>query len=470
MIDILAGLDATMLSRIQFGFTITFHILFPSFSIGLAGFLVALELLWLRTGDERYWRLLRFWTTIFALSFGMGVVSGLVLAYQFGTNWSGLMARAGQIMGPLLSYETMTAFFLEASFLGVLLFGWKRVSPGVHFFSTCMVALGTCISAFWIMASNSWMQTPVGYGVQNGVLYPVDWWAIILNPSFPLRYAHMLLAALLATAFVVAGASAWYLLCGRFVPVSRSMLKLALLIIVPLAPLQILVGDATGLMVGTHQPAKLAAIEGQWETEVMPLRLFALPDQEGARNRFEVSIPRLGSLIDEHSLTKPVPGLKEFAPEDRPQVSIVFWTFRVMVGMGMLMLLVAAASPLLMWRRRLYGNVLYLRALIAMSPTGFIAILAGWYTAEIGRQPYVVYGMLRTADVVSPVTAQAVTLSLAMFVAVYIGVFGAGFWYLWRAIRTGPLEVALPDKPQMGQRPMAAFTAAKTAIPGVHHD
>jgi len=470
MIDTLAALDATMLSRIQFGFTITFHILFPSFSIGLAGFLVALELLWLRTRDPRYWRLLRFWTQIFALSFGMGVVSGLVLAYQFGTNWSGMMAKAGQIMGPLLSYETMTAFFLEASFLGVLLFGWKRVSAGVHFFSTCMVALGTCISAFWIMASNSWMQTPAGYIVQNGVLVPEDWLAIIFNPSFPLRYAHMLLAAYLATAFVVAGVAAWYLLCGRFVALARPMLKLALLIIVPLAPLQILVGDATGLMVGKHQPAKLAAIEGQWETEVMPLRLFALPDQAQELNHFEIAIPRLGSLIDEHSLTKPVPGLKEFPPQDRPQVSVVFWTFRVMVGMGLLMVVVAFLSPLMMLRRKLYASRFFMRGLVLISPAGFIAILAGWYTAEIGRQPFVVYGMLRTAEVVSPVTVQAVTLSLAMIAIVYVAVFGAGFWYLWRAIRTGPLEVALPDRPQMGHRPMAAFTDVKTTNAGARND
>lgn len=380
------------------------------------------------------------------------------------------MAKAGQIMGPLLSYETMTAFFLEASFLGVLLFGWKRVSPRMHFFSTCMVALGTCVSAFWIMASNSWMQTPAGFAMQDGVLVPDDWLAIIFNPSFPLRYAHMLLAAFLATAFVVAGVSAWYLLCGRFIALSRPMLKLALLIIVPLAPLQVFVGDATGLMVGKHQPAKLAAMEGQWETDVMPLRLFALPDQDRELNRYEISIPRVGSLIDEHSLTKPVPGLKEYKPEDRPQVSIVFWTFRVMVGMGMLMLAVGLLSPLLMWRRKLYGNRLFLRGLVLSAPAGFVAILAGWYTAEIGRQPYVVYGLLRTSEVISPVTVQAVTISLALIVVVYVAVFGAGFWYLWRAIRTGPLEVALPDRPQMGHRPMAAFTDVKSVTAGAHHD
>ena len=470
MNDGIAGLDATMLSRIQFGFTITFHILFPSFSIGLAGFLVALEVLWLRTGDAIYWRLLRFWTSVFALSFGMGVVSGLVLAYQFGTNWSGLMARAGQIMGPLLSYETMTAFFLEASFLGILLFGWRRVSRSMHLFATCMVALGTCISAFWIMASNSWMQTPAGFEILNGVLTPVDWWAIIFNPSLPLRYVHMLLAAYIATAFAVAGTAAWYLLRGRFVPLARPLLKIALVVIVPLVPLQILIGDQTGLLVGKHQPAKLAAIEGQWETGVMPLRLFALPDQAGERNRAEIGIPRLGSLIDEHSLNKPVTGLKAFPPEDRPRVSIVFWSFRVMVGLGLLMLGVAIAVPFLFRRRLVYHNKHFLRILIALSPSGFIAIIAGWYTAEIGRQPYVVYGLLRTAEVVSPVSAHEVSVSLALFVLVYAIVFGAGFWYLLKAIRVGPVEVELPPPLPTGRRPIAAFTEESATPQGAKHD
>ncbi|MDM0022804.1 cytochrome ubiquinol oxidase subunit I [Variovorax saccharolyticus] len=461
MNELLSGVDALLLSRIQFGFTITFHILFPSFSIGLAGFLVALEVLWLRTGDPRYWRLLRFWTTIFALSFGMGVVSGLVLAYQFGTNWSGMMASAGQVIGPLLSYETMTAFFLEASFLGVLLFGWRRVSPGMHFLSTCMVALGTCISAFWIMASNSWMQTPAGYALREGVFYPTDWWAIIFNPSFPMRYAHMLIAALLATAFAVAGVAAWYLINGRFVSLAQPMLKLALLIIVPLAPLQTVVGDRVGLNVGKYQPAKLAAIEGQWETSIMPLRLFALPNQDDERNHLEVSIPRLGSLIDEHSLSTPVRGLKEFAPADRPPVAIVFWSFRVMVGIGLLMLAVVPISLLLLWRRRLYDRLFFLRFLVCMSPAGFIAILAGWYTAEIGRQPYVVYGLLRTEHVLSPISVESVGISLAMFVIVYFAVFGAGLWYLFKAFRVGPIEIALPDQPRLGLRPLAAFADAE---------
>ena len=455
MSELLQSLDATLLSRIQFGFTITFHILFPAFSIGLAGFLVALEVLWLRTGQERYWRLLRFWTTVFALAFGMGVVSGIVLSYQFGTNWSGLMAKAGQIMGPLLSYETLTAFFLEASFLGVLLFGWKRVSRRMHFFSTCMVALGTCISAFWITASNSWMQTPAGYVIRHGVFVPTDWWAIVFNPSFPMRYAHMLMAAYLATAFVVAGVAAAYLLKQRFVPLARPMLALALAMIVPLAPLQIALGDAAGLVVRDHQPAKLAAMEAQWTTEVMPLRLFAWPDPSQGRNHFEIGIPRLGSLITQHSLDAPVKGLLDFPAADRPNATVLFWSFRLMVGIGFLMLAVALAAVVLGLRRQVYSSRWFLRTLKWVSPLGFVAIVAGWYTAEIGRQPYVVYGLLRTADAVSPVAVGHVALSLGLFFVVYSAVFGAGFWYLARALRAGPVEVALPAAPTLGHRPLA---------------
>lgn len=460
MLEGAPNLDATMLSRIQFGFTITFHILFPALSIGLAGFLVVLETLWLKTGEERYWRLLRFWTTMFALSFGMGVVSGIVLAYQFGTNWSGLMAKAGQIIGPLLSYETLTAFFLEASFLGVLLFGWKRVSRRMHFFSTFMVALGTCISAFWIMASNSWMQTPAGYVVRDGVFYPTDWWAIIFNPSFLVRYAHMLMAAYLSTAFVVAGVAAWYLLKDRFIDLAKPMMALALLMIVPLAPLQIVVGDMAGLIVRDHQPAKLAAMEAQWETGIMPLRLFAIPDQAAGRNHFEIGIPKLGSLITQHSLDEPVKGLLDFAEADRPSAAVVFWTFRLMVGIGFLMLAVALTAVVLLMRKQLYSSRWFLRSLTLASPLGFVAIVAGWYTAEIGRQPYVIYGALRTADAVSPVTAGHVALSLALFFVIYSAVFGAGFWYMLRMIRTGPVEVALPEARVFGRRPLAGMSAA----------
>ncbi|HVG06034.1 MAG TPA: cytochrome ubiquinol oxidase subunit I, partial [Burkholderiaceae bacterium] len=323
-----------------------------------------------------------------------------------------------------------------------------------------MVALGTCISAFWIMASNSWMQTPAGYAVRDGVFFPIDWWAIIFNPSFPGRYAHMLMAAYLSTAFVVAGVAAWYLLKDRFVTMAKPMLALALLMIVPLAPLQIIVGDMAGLVVRDHQPAKLAAMEAQWETGVMPLRLFAIPDQDDARNRFEIGIPKLGSLITQHSLNEPVKGLGEFPAADRPSVAIVFWTFRVMVGIGFLMLLIALTAIVLTLRKRLYSSRWFLRVLTLASPLGFVAIVAGWYTAEIGRQPYVIYGMLRTADAVSPVTTGNVALSLVLFFVIYSAVFGAGFWYLFRTIRTGPVEVALPEAPELGNRPMAGMSAA----------
>lgn len=366
------------------------------------------------------------------------------------------MAKAGSIMGPLLTYETLTAFFLEASFLGVLLFGWKRVSRGAHFLSTILVALGTCISAFWIMASNSWMQTPAGYLVRNGVFVPNNWWAIIFNPSFPLRYAHMLMAAYLATAFVVAGVAASYLLNDRFIPLAKSMLLLAMIMIIPLAPLQIAVGDAGGLVVRDYQPAKLAAMEAQWTTGVMPLRLFALPHQAEGRNSFEIGIPKLGSLITQHSTSAPVKGLLEFPAVDRPRVAIVFWSFRLMVGVGFLMLAIAVTACVLAVRRRLYSTRWFLRGLTLASPLGFVAILAGWYTAEIGRQPYVLYGLLRTVDAVSPIAASHVSISLGLFFVVYSAVFGAGFWYLLRTFRKGPIEVALPAAPTLGHRPLAA--------------
>lgn len=343
----------------------------------------------------------------------------------------------------------------------MLLFGWKRVSPGMHLFSTLMVALGTCISAFWITASNSWMQTPAGYTMQGDVFVPSDWLAIVFNPSFPVRYAHMLLAAFLATALLVAGVSAWYLRAGRFPDIARPMLRLALLMIVPLAPLQIVVGDLTGLVVGEHQPAKLAAMEAQWDTTVMPLRLFAWPDMEGERNHAEIGIPKLGSLITEHSLDKPVRGLKSFPPEDRPNSPIVFWSFRLMVGLGFWMLALAAVGGWLAWRRRVDTSRFFLRLLVWSAPAGFVAIVAGWYTAEVGRQPWVVYGLLRTADAVSPIGVHATGLSLALYVAVYVALFGAGLAYMVHAIRRGPVEVALPEGPTLGNRPLAAAPDAE---------
>ena len=436
--------DALLLSRLQFAFVITFHILFPAFTIGLASWLAFLEGAYLRTRDAVYRDLYFFWLRIFAVSFGMGVVSGIVMSFQFGTNWSRLSVAAGNILGPLLSYEVLTAFFLEATFLGVMLFGWTRVSPRVHFLSTVMVALGTLLSTFWIISANSWMHTPAGYELVDGVFHPADWWAVIFNPSFPYRLAHMVLAAFLTTAFVIGGVSAHYLRRGRFPEKAERMLRLSIVFVAIAAPLQILAGDLQGLNVLEHQPAKLAAIEGHWETgRGVPFVVFALPDAEAEENRYELAIPKLGSLILTHSLDGEVPGLERFAREDRPPVAFVFWTFRVMVGIGILMLAIAAFG-LLFWRS-LPARGAYLRWWTAMIPAGFVALVAGWWTAEVGRQPWVVYGLLRTADAHTEIGAGSVLASLVTFALVYVVVFGAGIWYLLKLLRAGP--VAIETKP-----------------------
>ncbi len=432
------GLDPVLLARLQFAFTISFHILFPAFTIGLAGWLALLELMWMRTGRAIYAELGELWTRVFAVSFGMGVVSGIVMSYEFGTNWSVLSERAGAILGPLLSYEVLTAFFLEATFLGVMLFGRRRVGRGLHAFATSMVALGTVISAFWIMAANSWMQTPAGYAVEGGRLVPRDWAAIVFNPGFPARLAHMVLAAYLTTAFAVAGAGAWALLKGRHREHARLTVAMALGLAAVLAPAQIVVGDLAGLVVRDRQPAKLAAIEGHWETGVMPLTLFGWPDMGAERTRYALSVPRLGSLIVAHSASAPVTGLKAFPPGERPNVPVVFWSFRAMVGLGLLMAAAAWIGLALAWRRRLERARWYLRGLVAMSPAGFVAVLCGWFVAEVGRQPWVVQGLLRTADAVSPVPGGSVAFSLVLFVLVYGVIFGAGATHILRLVRRGP--------------------------------
>ncbi|HET9484528.1 MAG TPA: cytochrome ubiquinol oxidase subunit I [Xanthomonadales bacterium] len=433
-------LDALLLSRIQFAFVITFHILFPAFTIGLACWLAFLEGNYLRTRDAIWRDLYFFWLRIFAVSFGMGVVSGIVMSFQFGTNWARLSIAAGNILGPLLSYEVLTAFFLEATFLGVMLFGWTRVSPRVHFVSTLMVALGTLISTFWIISANSWMQTPAGFELIDGVFHPADWWAVIFNPSFPYRLAHMVLAAFLTTAFVIGGVSAHYLRRNRFPAKAERMLKLSIAFVAIAAPLQILAGDLHGLNVRDHQPAKLAAIEGHWEGgRGVPFVVFALPDQKAERNRWELAIPKLGSLILTHSLDGEVQGLKDFPRDERPPVAIVFWSFRVMVAIGMLMLAIAALG--LLWWRGLAARPAYLRWWTLMIPSGFVALVAGWWTAEVGRQPWVVYGLLRTADAHSEIGAGSVLASLATFAVAYAIVFGAGIWYLLKLLRKGPVEI-----------------------------
>ncbi|WP_118987530.1 cytochrome ubiquinol oxidase subunit I [Photorhabdus sp. CRCIA-P01] len=435
------GLSALELARIQFAFTVSFHIIFPAITIGLASFLAVLEGLWLKTRNTDYKVLYHFWSKIFAVNFGMGVVSGLVMAYQFGTNWSFFSDFAGSITGPLLTYEVLTAFFLEAGFLGVMLFGWDRVGEKLHFFATVMVALGTLISTFWILASNSWMQTPQGHEIVNNQVVPVDWLAVIFNPSFPYRLAHMSTAAFLASAFFVAASAAWHLLKGNDSTAMKKMLSMSMWMILIIAPLQALIGDAHGLNTLEHQPAKVAAMEGHWENlpgEATPLILFGIPDMEREETRYAVEIPYLASLILTHSIDKQVPALKEFPPEDRPNALMVFWSFRVMVGLGVLMIVAGFWGLWLRYKRRLYQSKTFLRFIFLMAPSGLIAILAGWFTTEIGRQPWVVYGLLRTKDAVSAHGEIHMSISLLLFIAVYSSVFGVGYAYMMKLIRKGP--------------------------------
>ncbi|WP_454726054.1 MULTISPECIES: cytochrome ubiquinol oxidase subunit I [Cupriavidus] len=436
------GLSALDLARIQFGFTISFHIIFPAITIGMASYLAVLEGCWLRTQNPVYRDLYHFWSKIFAVNFGMGVVSGLVMAYQFGTNWSFFSDFAGSVTGPLLTYEVLTAFFLEAGFLGVMLFGWKKVGPGLHFFATLMVALGTLISATWILASNSWMQTPQGYEIIDGRVVPVDWLRVIFNPSFPYRLAHMSVAAFLATALFVGASAAWHLLRGRDNPAIRKMLSMAMWMLLVVAPAQAVIGDMHGINTLAHQPAKIAALEGHWENrgnEPLPLIVFGWPDMAREETRFALEIPRLGSLILTHTLDGQIPGLKEFPPQDRPNATILFWSFRVMVGLGVLMILLGLWSLLLRRGEALYRARSFLRVALWMGPAGLVALLAGWFTTEIGRQPWVVYGVMRTADAVSPHGAPELALTLALFVVAYLFVFGVGIAYMMRLVRKGPV-------------------------------
>jgi cytochrome bd ubiquinol oxidase subunit I len=454
-------LDPLLLSRIQFAFTISFHILFPSFTIGLAAWLVVLEALWLKTGKDIYLRIAQHWTKIFAVSFGMGVVSGVVLSYEFGTNWSELSRRGGNVIGPLMSYEVLTAFFLEAGFLGIMLFGWKRVPKPVHFFASCMVALGTVISAFWILSANSWMQTPAGYTVDaGGVLYVSDWAQAIFSPSFPYRFAHMVAAAYLTTAFIVAGIGAWYILRERNVPHGRIMLGMGLSLLVWLAPAQLVIGDLHGLNTLKYQPAKIAALEAHWDTgKNVPLILFALPDPKAETNHYEIAIPALGSLILTHEWDGEIKGLKSFPPEDRPNPIIPFFAFRIMVGIGMIMIAVGIVGSILWWTGRLFTSRWFLHLLTWVSPLGFLAVLAGWFTAEVGRQPWTVTGVLRTADAVSPVPGGSVLTSIILFVLVYGIVFGAGLYYIIQLVRRGPEgPTPVPEEAEadLSHRPMAA--------------
>lgn len=436
-------MDALLLSRLQFAFTIGYHILFPTLTMGLALYLVYLEAQWLRCRDPLYQRASRFWTKIFALTFGMGVVTGVVLSYEIGTNWGPWSEATGNVVGPLMSFEVLTAFFLEAGFLGIMLFGHNRVGEGVHFFATCMVFLGTMLSAFWILAANSWMQTPAGFELQEGVFVVTSWMEAIFNPSMPYRLAHMLCASFLTTTFVVIAVNAWWLRRGRHVVFARRSLKRALYTAALLAPLQVVLGDLHGLNTREYQPVKVAAMEAHWESQSgAPLHLFAMPDMASESNRYALSVPRLGSLILTHDPDGRVDGLRSVPPGDRPHVPTVFFAFRVMVGLGFLMLVLAWWGAWRAWRRRLLESPRLLDALSYSAPVGFVAVIAGWIVTESGRQPWTVYGLLRTRDSVSAVSGGSVAFSLSLFVLVYAALLAVYLWFFLKLVRQGPPEEA----------------------------
>ena len=436
------GMTAEMLARIQFAFTVSFHFIFPAFSIGTASYLMVLNALWLWKRDPAYLRLFEYWKTIFAVTFGMGVVSGIVMSYQFGTNWSVFSDRAGAVIGPLMGYEVLTAFFLEAGFLGIALFGRKRVGDALHMVAVAAVAIGTLISATWITSANSWMHTPAGYSVDEiGRFIPEDWWAIIFNPSFPYRLTHTVLAAFLTTAFAVGAVGAWHLLKDKSNRQARIMFSMAMWMAAIVTPIQIFVGDQHGLNTLEHQPAKIAAMEGHYEShpDGAPLVVFGVPNETEQRLDYAVEIPKLGSLILKHDPNAPLDGLDAFPEDERPPVVIPFYAFRIMVGIGFAMLGLGLWSLWARWRGNLYTNPWLHRAAMVMGPSGFVAVLAGWYTTEVGRQPYTVYGLMRTAESLSPVDAPAVGASLVAFVVVYFLVFGAGVFYLFRLFRRPPI-------------------------------
>jgi len=459
--------DALLLARIQFGFTVSFHFIFPAFSIGLASFLAVLEALWLKTGKALYLDLYKYWLKIFAVVFAMGVVSGIVMSYQFGSNWAVFSDRAGPVIGPLMAYEVLTAFFLEAGFLGVMLFGMSRVGRSLHFFATLMVAIGTMISAFWILSVNSWMQTPAGYAINaDGQFVPAaGWLPIIFNPSFPYRLVHTVIAAYLTTALIVGAVGAWHLLKDSTHAHARKMFSMAMWMAALVAPVQIFVGDQHGLNTLEHQPAKVMAMEGHYQSHAQgaPLILFGIPDDDAQRMQHAVEIPRLGSLILKHDLDAPLAGLDTIAPENRPAVEVVFWSFRAMVGLGVLMFTLGGWSLVARFRGKLYEWRWLKRFAVLMGPSGFIAVIAGWITTEVGRQPFTIYGVMRTAESASPLAAPAVGASLAAFVIVYFSVFGMGSWYLLRLMSRAPQphepEPAIAPARAAGITPAPALTA-----------
>jgi len=438
------GFDALLLARIQFAFTVSFHFIFPALSIGLASYLMVLEGLWLKTGKQLYLDLFKYWLKIFAITFAMGVVSGIVMSYQFGTNWAVFSDKAGPVIGPLMAYEVLTAFFLEAGFLGVMLFGMNRVGKGLHFAATFMVAFGTFVSAFWILSVNSWMQTPVGFEMgANGQFLPGEsWWDIVFSPSFPYRLVHTVLAAYLTTAFVVGGVGAWHLLRDRTNAHARKMFSMAMWMAAIVAPIQIFLGDMHGLNTLEHQPAKVMAMEGHYDShpEGAPLYLFGIPNDEEQRLDYAIGIPKLSSLILKHDLNAPLDGLDTIPDNEQPPVGIVFWSFRIMVALGFAMLGIGLWSLWARWRGGLFTTPWLHRAAVLMAPSGLIAVLAGWITTEVGRQPYTVYGLLRTVDSAAPLDAPAVGASLVAFIVIYFTVFGAGTFYILRLMSRPPAD------------------------------
>jgi cytochrome d ubiquinol oxidase subunit I len=451
-------LTALLLSRLQFAFTVSFHIIFPSFTIGLAAWLTVLEGLHLATGRPDYRLIFEFWLKIFGVAFGLGVVSGVVMAFEIGTNWSEFSWMSGGIQGVLLSYETFTAFALEASFFGILLLGRPRVAPWFYLFSTAMVALGTTMSAFWIMVNNSWMQVPVGYVAENGTFVPNDWSKIVFSPVVWVRFPHMLLASYITGAFCVAATGAWYLLRREFTAEAQIMLRMGLFLAAILVPVQIFFGHLTGDYVHNYEPVKFAAIEGRWHDEQPAGEvLLAIPDAATESNKFEIKIPVLGSLIGSMSFTSKEVGLTDFPPQDRPPVLIPFFAFRIMVGCGLVLMLLAWAGTYLSLKQRLEQNRLLLWLIFFSFPLPFIATLTGWFTAEVGRQPWTIYGVLRTAEAMTPfLTVRAAAISLIVFCAVYTLIFAFGVLYIYRLLRTGPVgHLVLPPTAAIPNRPMS---------------
>jgi cytochrome bd ubiquinol oxidase subunit I len=458
--------DPVLLARLQFAFTIIFHIIFPSFTIGLSAYIATLGALWLRSGNDRYHVLMRLWTRIFAVSFAMGVVSGIVLSYQFGTNWSRFSVMVGNVVGPLIGYEVLSAFFLEATFLGVLLFGFNRVPAWLYVLSAAIVAIGTALSAFWILSANSWMQTPAGHEMRGGIAYPADWISIVFNPSFPYRFAHMLNAAYLTTGFVVLAVGARYLVAGRHIEEARTMLRMAIGLTAILAPLQLFLGDQHGLNTLQHQPIKVAAMEAHWDgSKPGDFHIFAWPDEKAGENRFAISIPHGSSLVLTHHLNGLFPGLNSVPASDRPPVTIVFFAFRIMLAIGLFMIAAALFGAFLWWRGMLFETRWYLRIMSQCWWVGFVAVIAGWIVTECGRQPWLVHGLLRTANATSPLPGATIAGTLALFVIAYGVVFSFGIYYINRLIDRGPAGLPAEETGRFSANPIsAAHDVSHTAV------